>query len=172
MVFTVRAMRFSKIRRPQRRHTTEYFAAFCKGDDGGGDTPLPIPNREVKPASADGTAGETPWESRSSPIFFARRFAPRSTPPGCAGRLVSVLPAVACRHAQASPSLVSTPVSQARRLFGLVCGWWLVGGTFSGCFRGTLPMCNPLVRFCLCLMPGGRLCPSARPFQWRRRLGA
>ena len=30
---------------------------FRKGDDGGGDTPLPIPNREVKPASADGTAG-------------------------------------------------------------------------------------------------------------------
>jgi beta-mannosidase len=44
---------------------------FRKGDDGGGDTPLPIPNREVKPASADGTAGETLWESRSSPIFYA-----------------------------------------------------------------------------------------------------
>src|SRR3712207_7956089 len=26
-----------------------------------------------KPASADGTAGETPWESRSSPIFLGRR---------------------------------------------------------------------------------------------------
>ena len=25
------------------------------GDYGGGDTPLPIPNRVVKPASADGT---------------------------------------------------------------------------------------------------------------------
>ena len=43
---------------------------FIKGDDSGGDTPLPIPNREVKPASADGTAGETLWESRSSPIFY------------------------------------------------------------------------------------------------------
>jgi hypothetical protein len=49
------------------------LAAFWKGDDGGGDTPLPIPNREVKPASADGTAGETPWESRSSPIFCCPR---------------------------------------------------------------------------------------------------
>ena len=48
-----------------------YMPLFRKGDDGGGDTPLPIPNREVKPASADGTAGETPWESRSSPIFIA-----------------------------------------------------------------------------------------------------
>ncbi len=43
---------------------------FRKGDDSGGDTPLPIPNREVKPARADGTAGETLWESRSSPIFY------------------------------------------------------------------------------------------------------
>jgi hypothetical protein len=42
-----------------------------KGDDGGGDTPLPIPNRVVKPASADGTVRETSWESRSSPIFIA-----------------------------------------------------------------------------------------------------
>jgi hypothetical protein len=50
--------------------TTEYIL-FRKGDDGGGDTPLPIPNREVKPACADGTAGETPWESRSSPILVA-----------------------------------------------------------------------------------------------------
>ena len=49
--------------------TTEY-TYFIKGDEGGGDTPLPIPNREVKPARADGTAGETLWESRSSPIFL------------------------------------------------------------------------------------------------------
>ena len=54
----------------QASFTTEYLPLFRKGDDGGGDTPLPIPNREVKPASADGTAGETPWESRSSPIFY------------------------------------------------------------------------------------------------------
>ena len=54
----------------QAPFTTAYLPLFRKGDDGGGDTPLPIPNREVKPASADGTAGETPWESRSSPIFI------------------------------------------------------------------------------------------------------
>ena len=30
-------------------------------------TPLPIPNREVKPFYADGTARETRWESRSLP---------------------------------------------------------------------------------------------------------
>ena len=41
----------------QAPSTIEYLPLFRKGDDGGGDTPLPIPNREVKPASADGTAG-------------------------------------------------------------------------------------------------------------------
>src|SRR6185436_11782975 len=39
------------------------------GGHSGGDTPLPIPNREVKPASADGTRGASPRESRTPPIF-------------------------------------------------------------------------------------------------------
>src|SRR6476469_4049854 len=34
------------------------------------ETPLPIPNRAVKPFSADGTWGATPWESRSPPVFL------------------------------------------------------------------------------------------------------
>jgi hypothetical protein len=42
------------------------------GDHTGGETPLPIPNREVKPAEADGTWGETPWESRKLPGLFKR----------------------------------------------------------------------------------------------------
>src|SRR5215207_6574373 len=66
-------MQFPKIRRSSRGLYNR-IRRFRKGDDGGGDTPLPIPNREVKPASADGTAGETPWESRSSPIFFALKY--------------------------------------------------------------------------------------------------
>src|SRR4029077_18498340 len=37
------------------------------GGHGGGGTPGPIPNPEVKPSSADGTARETEWESRSLP---------------------------------------------------------------------------------------------------------
>lgn len=37
------------------------------GDNSGGATPVPIPNTEVKTSSADGTAGESRWESRSSP---------------------------------------------------------------------------------------------------------
>src|SRR2546421_12786384 len=32
-----------------------------------GETPLPIPNRAVKPLSADGTWCESAWESRSPP---------------------------------------------------------------------------------------------------------
>src|SRR4028118_606358 len=64
------AMRFSKIRRGQRPGFTTEYILLIQGDDSGGDTPLPIPNREVKPASADGTARETLWESRSSPIFL------------------------------------------------------------------------------------------------------
>src|SRR3954451_16800599 len=33
------------------------------------ETPLPIPNRAVKPLSADGTWGETSWECRSPPVL-------------------------------------------------------------------------------------------------------
>jgi hypothetical protein len=73
MVFSSSAMQFPKIRRSLAGFTTESMPFCEKGDDGGGDTPLPIPNREVKPASADGTAGETLWESRSSPIFLSYR---------------------------------------------------------------------------------------------------
>lgn len=40
------------------------------GDLCGGGTPGPIPNPEAKPASADGTWGTRPWESRSSPRDF------------------------------------------------------------------------------------------------------
>jgi RimJ/RimL family protein N-acetyltransferase len=43
------------------------------GGHSGGDTPLPIPNREVKPASADGTRGASPRESRTPPTFYEGR---------------------------------------------------------------------------------------------------
>ena len=41
-----------------------------KGVYSDGDPPLPIPNREVKPVSADGTASR--WESRSMPNLEER----------------------------------------------------------------------------------------------------
>ena len=40
------------------------------GGHSGGETPVPIPNTAVKPARADGTWGEAPWESRSLPGFL------------------------------------------------------------------------------------------------------
>ena len=40
------------------------------GDYSIGETPVPIPNTEVKPYCADGTALETGWESRSLPGIF------------------------------------------------------------------------------------------------------
>src|SRR2546430_5483125 len=43
------------------------FVSWCYGGHGGGETPGPIPNPEVKPSSADGTARVTEWESRSLP---------------------------------------------------------------------------------------------------------
>src|SRR5437867_4429764 len=55
-----------------------------------GETPLPIPNRAVKPLSADGTWPERAWESRSPPIYLpSRPFVGGSffgCAPACAGR--------------------------------------------------------------------------------------
>src|SRR5215211_4944383 len=45
----------------------------ASGGHSGGETPLPIPNRAVKPASADGTRRVTSRESRTPPVFFLRR---------------------------------------------------------------------------------------------------
>ena len=35
----------------------------------GGATPVPIPNTEVKPSKADGTAAARQWESRTLPGY-------------------------------------------------------------------------------------------------------
>ena len=40
------------------------------GNHSVGETPVPIPNTEVKPYHADDTARATVWESRSLPGFF------------------------------------------------------------------------------------------------------
>jgi hypothetical protein len=40
------------------------------GVDSGGATPDPIPNSEVKPASGDGIARVTVWESSTMPALF------------------------------------------------------------------------------------------------------
>ena len=43
------------------------FSVEFLGDSSEGETPVPIPNTEVKPLSPDGTALETVWESRTLP---------------------------------------------------------------------------------------------------------
>jgi hypothetical protein len=43
------------------------------GGHSAGETPLPIPNREVKPCSADGTWPSRAWESRSPPVLESSR---------------------------------------------------------------------------------------------------
>src|SRR4051812_28278794 len=48
------------------------------------EIPGPIPNPEVKPLSADGTATEGLWESRTSPDILSRR------PPASAGGLLCI----------------------------------------------------------------------------------
>src|SRR5438067_2225892 len=40
------------------------------GGDSGGETPVPIPNTEVKAACADGTAASQRWKSRSPPDYL------------------------------------------------------------------------------------------------------
>ena len=54
--------------------TTHYAPKNQKETDPGGhsegETPVPIPNTEVKPFSADGTATARWWESRSPPGSF------------------------------------------------------------------------------------------------------
>jgi hypothetical protein len=43
------------------------------GGNGKEETPVPIPNTEVKLFCADGTAWETAWESRTPPDIFPLR---------------------------------------------------------------------------------------------------
>src|SRR3954469_7672857 len=62
------------------------------GGFGVGETPLPIPNRAVKPHSADGTWPSRAWESRSPPVSSSR-----AAPPGGSFALWRALPLGAAR---------------------------------------------------------------------------
>ena len=64
---------------PRKRSARERTLDTLGGHSGGG-TPLPIPNREVKPASADGTRGASPRESRTPPSLCTRSGSPRGDP--------------------------------------------------------------------------------------------
>src|SRR3954469_12536161 len=63
----------------------------CFGGHSERETPGHIPNPEAKTLSADGTARETSWESRTPPDFFTRK-APRSTAPGGLSHTRAILP--------------------------------------------------------------------------------
>ena len=74
-LWNAQGLRKRSLRRgPVRRSDGWSCPAECKisGGHGGGETPVPIPNTAVKPARADGTWGEAPWESRSPPGFLIR----------------------------------------------------------------------------------------------------
>jgi hypothetical protein len=57
-------------RRPWWAMSSSPGERTVSGGHGGGETPVPIPNTAVKPASADGTWGVAPWESRTPPGFL------------------------------------------------------------------------------------------------------
>src|ERR1700712_2993778 len=48
-------------------HVARVGVVRCSGGHSGGETPGPIPNPEAKPSSADGTATDRSWESRTPP---------------------------------------------------------------------------------------------------------
>ena len=58
-----------------------WFSGYAKpykisGDYGERDPPVPMPNTEVKPFSADGTWLETTWESRTLPDSMKKGLTP------------------------------------------------------------------------------------------------
>ena len=58
--------RLNGLNRSNSSNSSNSYTLF--GDHSEKDTPVPIPNTEVKLLRADGTARETWWESRPSPI--------------------------------------------------------------------------------------------------------
>ena len=85
------------------------------GGSGVGETPLPIPNREVKPHSADGTWLARAWESRSPPVSSFE-------PPLQEGRLDVVLRGTGAARPAGTPVLPGrVPAGVHQR--GVVQGW-------------------------------------------------
>src|SRR5215216_1891911 len=72
------------------RSVSQNSGGYCVGE-----TPLPIPNRAVKPHSADGTWLARAWESRSPPVSSHEPPAGRLVVVLAAGGLGGVLPSAA-----------------------------------------------------------------------------
>lgn len=78
------------------------------------ETPGPIPNPEVKPFSADGTATERLWESRTPPDKHCRSGATRRVAPLLHFRTVSSPGRASCRRRHSS-----TTTSRPQRAGGI-----------------------------------------------------
>ena len=89
----MRCLAIAKAERPAKLK----IASQVSGDHSEGEPPGPIPNPEVKPFSADGTALETGWESRSSPGFFKEGVVVRRPPSFLSGSAPNALHAGADR---------------------------------------------------------------------------
>ncbi len=106
-------------RREEGRPQTDTFA----GGHRSRVTPVPIPNTEVKPATADGTAWETAWESRSLPALIQNdKRPPSSSDVGRFRFVTTLLAAVAApiaylRHNRRpkAPSFVRIPSAANNR---------------------------------------------------------
>ena len=72
---SLRELRRGRFASPQRRKPRRRGTPGTRfpGGHRRGVTPVPIPNTEVKPSTADGTAWVTAWESRSLPGLFLLR---------------------------------------------------------------------------------------------------
>ena len=62
----------TKVSRKEKIAFTNFIQSIC-GDYSEEDTPVPIPNTEVKLFSADDTWWETAWEIRTVP-FLKKKF--------------------------------------------------------------------------------------------------
>src|SRR5437588_4640804 len=84
-ILEARALALCSFEGPRKRSLT------VSGGYSEGETPLPIPNREVKPLSADGTWLERAWESRSPPFFLSRNVMPAPPIRGGAAHVCSLV---------------------------------------------------------------------------------
>ena len=73
--FTSLALQVLRATHAWDRAAENHPARACEaGDLTAGETPVPIPNTEVKPRRADCTARESVWESRSLPALIKATF--------------------------------------------------------------------------------------------------
>ena len=83
-------------------------------------TPVPIPNTEVKPDTADGTARETVWESRSLPALFWKARLGNQSGLLFVHRQQASVAALQARPITAQfPALRWSPLSRPRKLLSL-----------------------------------------------------